>query len=353
MSWYVLDAVDGAFERTRKCLFDPFDFWKWVKLIIIGVLIGGGANFNGGSGNLNTFDGSDVSAFKDMPTGHSDLLHSISDNIAADALGYLIAAILLILLLVLILSYISSLMEYVLVESLVSNDVRFREYSRRFLGKGFGLFLLRLMISVIYLVIIATITLPFILYIIRQPEEAVVNSIIAMLVYFLFIFIFAGLILAVVGAIINSFVNLAIPVSLYTGSDIFRAVSMVLKKFRQDWEQMIVYWAGRTILSIAVTIAVIIGVVIVLAIAALMLLAIDGLLYFTLSALLSGSESAVWMILIPLVLVQIFLLMLIIGFVTMPARVFVKYHMLTFLQMWYPQLEIPMFDRLQLHGDHF
>ena len=48
MSWYVVDAVDRAFDRTKKCLLEPFDFWKWLKLAIIVALIGGGGSgFNG------------------------------------------------------------------------------------------------------------------------------------------------------------------------------------------------------------------------------------------------------------------------------------------------------------------
>ncbi len=51
MSWYGIDAVDKAISRTRRALFEPFDFWKWVKLAIIIFFLGGsGSNF-GGSGN--------------------------------------------------------------------------------------------------------------------------------------------------------------------------------------------------------------------------------------------------------------------------------------------------------------
>jgi hypothetical protein len=35
MSWNGIDAVDKAVSRTKRALFEPFDFWKWIKLAII------------------------------------------------------------------------------------------------------------------------------------------------------------------------------------------------------------------------------------------------------------------------------------------------------------------------------
>ena len=50
MSWYAIAAVDRALSRTKKALFEPFDFWKWAKLAIIIFLIGGGGSNFGGQG---------------------------------------------------------------------------------------------------------------------------------------------------------------------------------------------------------------------------------------------------------------------------------------------------------------
>ncbi|MDW7732748.1 MAG: hypothetical protein SCH66_10020, partial [Methanolobus sp.] len=105
MSWYVVDALDGAFERTRKCLLEPFDFWKWVKLALIIFLIAIGSGFNNGGGNYS-FDDSDVEEFED---------------ISAEDLGIIAAIMLFIIILLIILAYVASVMEFVLVESVVSN----------------------------------------------------------------------------------------------------------------------------------------------------------------------------------------------------------------------------------------
>ncbi|TGC09141.1 hypothetical protein CUN85_07155 [Methanolobus halotolerans] len=338
--------MDKAFERTKKCLLEPFDFWKWVKLTIIVLLIGGGASFNGGGGNYS-FDGSDVPSSQDIPAGISDIFQMISNNIAANASGYIIGAVLLVIILALVLAYISSVMEFVLVESLVSNSVKFWEYSRSFLGKGFGLFLFRLLLGFIYLVLIAIVTLPFIYYLMSQTDAGPGNSLAASIAYLIFLLIFIIFVLVIVGGIIGSFLNLSIPVSLYSGSSIFSAFSMVLKKFGQDWQQIIIYWIGRIVLNIAVAIIVGIVVLIIAAIALMLFLVIDGVLYLVLSALLLGSDLLIWIILAPVIFIQIIVFILAIAFVSMPASIFLKYHMLTFLQMWYSRFEIPMFDQLQ------
>jgi hypothetical protein len=71
------------------------------------------------------------------------------------------------------------------------------------------------------------------------------------------------------------------------------------------------------------------------------------MLYFALSAILA--DTTVWILLIPILIVEFIVFLFVIAFVGMPANVFMKYHMLTFLQKWYP-VEIPMFDKIQIMG---
>jgi len=54
MTWYSIDAIDGAIRRTKHALIEPFDFWKWLKLGIIAFLIGGGGGGGYNSGNNMT-----------------------------------------------------------------------------------------------------------------------------------------------------------------------------------------------------------------------------------------------------------------------------------------------------------
>ncbi|MGM0770606.1 MAG: DUF7544 domain-containing protein [Halobacteriota archaeon] len=348
MDWYVVEAVDKAVSRTKRCLFEPIDFWKWMKLTIVIMLIGGtGGNFNS-SGNRYATD-----TFNIPDSGPADRFSKIfggfADQIPTTApdLGMIIGIVVLILALILLFSYISSVMEFVFVDSLVSNKVKFWEYSRKFLRKGLGLFTLRLLIGIIILVIIAIMTLPIILPLLATSGESFPENLGMSIISVTFLLIGIILLVAIVGGIINSFVNLAIPVAIYTETGIFRAFANVFGQFRKDWKQIIAYWFGRIILAIGI--AIVVGLLMLLAIiiAGLMFLMLDAIIYFAISAVLT-SDIAVWIVLAPIILIELAILILLLAFIALPARVFMKYHMITFLQQWYPEVNIPTFDKVQI-----
>lgn len=351
MTWYVVDALDKAFGRTKKCLFEPFDFWKWMKLVIIVMLIGGaGSNFNGGGNNYSS-DGYNLPE-SGATDSFTDTFRGFIDQIPTDpGMGLIIGIIVLIFILILFFSYVSSVMEFVFVESLVSNDVRFWEYSRRYLRKGLGLFLFRILAGIFLLAIITVMALPFVLPLIESSSENFADVITSNAIPLIFLLISILLVTAIIGGIISSFINLSIPVAIYTESGIFRAFSNVFKQFRKDWKQIIVYWFGRILLGLVVGIAVVIISLIVMVAVGLFILFVDMLLYLALSALLTGSDAIIWMILVPLILIQAILFILLLAFITLPASVFMKYHMLTFLQQWYPDVQIPVFDMQQINEE--
>ncbi|MEL4304913.1 DUF7544 domain-containing protein [Methanococcoides sp. LMO-2] len=345
MDLYVVEAVDKAVSRTKKCLFEPFDFWKWMKLAIIVMLIGGsGGNFNGGGNNYssNDYDFHDSGPFE----GFADSFGGLADQIPTSApdLGLIIAIILFIFALILFFSYVSSVMEFVFVDSLVSNEVKFWEYSRKYLRKGLGLLTFRLLVGILLLAIIAAMALPIVLPLIASTGQNFEETIMVAIVSAIFLLIGIILVVAVIGGIISSFVNLSIPVAIYTETGIFRAFANVFGQFRKDWKQIIGYWFGRIILGIAV--AIIIGILMLIVIIAvgLFLLLADLLLYFILTTVLPGSDIAIWIVLAPIILIELVFFIFLLAFIALPGRVFMKYHMITFLQQWYPEVEIPVFD---------
>ncbi|WP_445475947.1 DUF7544 domain-containing protein [Methanococcoides methylutens] len=349
MRWYVVDALDKAFGRTKKCLFEPFDFWKWMKLAIIVMLIGGsGGNFNGGG---NSYSSNDYTLPDSGPAGSfSEAFAGFFDQMpTAPDLGLIIGIIVLIFVLILFFSYVSSVMEFVFVDSLVSNDVRFWEYSRRYLRKGLGLFAFRILVGIILLAIIALMALPFVLPLIASSGGNFADNIGIAIISFMFLLISIILVAAIIGGIISSFINLSIPVAIYTETGIFRAFANVFGQFRKDWQQIIGYWFGRIVLGIAV--AIVVGIVLLMVIIAvgLFFLLADALFYFVLSALLPGSDIAIWIILVPIILIELIIFIFLLAFVALPGRVFMKYHMITFLQQWYPEVEIPVFDMQEIN----
>jgi len=72
------------------------------------------------------------------------------------------------------------------------------------------------------------------------------------------------------------------------------------------------------------------------------------ILYLLLSWAGLGMEDAVfWVIMAPYGLVAYVLLIVFFLLVSVPVRVFMKYHMLTFLKSWYPESGIPFFEMAQ------
>lgn len=314
-----------------------------MKLAIIVMFIGGGSGSNGG-GNTYSPDGFNLPDSGAVDS-FSGFLEGFVNMIPTDpGSGLIIGMIILIFGIALFFVYVSSVMEFVFVESLVSNDVRFWEYSRMYLRKGMGLFAFRLLVGVILLVVVVALALPFVLPLLGNSGENVLDVIQDRALILIVELIVIILIVAIIGAIINSFVNLSIPVAIYGKTGIFRAFSNVIGNFRKDWQQILVYWVGRFFLGLAVGIAVVIILLVTIIAAGIFMLLVDVLLYFVLSTLLSGPDTFVWLILVPVIILQVIVFLLLISFVAMPARVFMKYHMLTFLQQWYPDTKIPVFD---------
>jgi hypothetical protein len=233
MDWYVIDAVEVAYKRTKRCLFEPFDFWKWVKLAIILMLVGGGSGHGGNSFNSFSNSGVDSGYGSDYVSNYNPL-DPIDDVIDFMFSAAVLPVIMLILLLIIVFMYISSVMEFVLVESLVSNNVRFWEYTRRFLGRGFQLFLIRIAALLLSLLALALIVLPFIILFGMPSGDHLWLSLIGgmmMVVFLLIVFL-------LIASVLGSFVSISIPVAMYRNIGMMSAILEVLRKFRLDWQQI-------------------------------------------------------------------------------------------------------------------
>jgi hypothetical protein len=343
MSWYGINALDRAVSRTRKALFEPFNFWKWIKLSIIILLLGGtGSNYGGSGSNYQTNSEGLRNNFPDIGSGY--LPHNISiENIYYSGTsfaqyGLLIAAIAGLVLLVLFFYYISNVMEFVFVESLVRNEVKFWAYSRKFLGKGFYLLLIRLALVLSFLVLFLIAMLPFVPSILERSSNLAWPALLGG-VFWIIGVIF---VLILIGIVINSFLSLAIPLSIYRNSGILSAFRLIFANFRKSWEEVVVYWLIRFLLGIFIAILSVILLVGVLLFLGVIFLVIDGMLYFLFSSVTSDPMN--WILLIPFILIELLLLFGTLIFLNVPFAVFMKYHLLSFLGAWFTDSYIPFFD---------
>ena len=129
-----VDTINPAIEHTKQQLFRPFRIVQWTKLAVVGLLAGelssGGCNFN---------------QFQHPGKG----THSPFPNLAGidfALLGGLIAVLVVTgLVLGLILMYISSVMRFILFDSVIAKECRIREGWSRRQGPGFRYFLWKLL----------------------------------------------------------------------------------------------------------------------------------------------------------------------------------------------------------------
>ena len=347
MTWYSIDAMDTALKRTKSALIDPFNFWKWIKFGIIIFLLGGGGWGGGGSNFSGT--GQDFSGIGD--SGETLITDSQFLEFREMFTQFLDIYLIFILLgigffigIILFLSYISNVMEFVFVHSLVTNVVTFWAYTRKYLRQGFNLFIIRFVLGLAFLSILIISMLPIVLPILDSPGDFHIGMFIGGM------FLFAGvlLILAIISGIIQSFINLSIPMSMYQNTGIIAAFKKVLGLFKADWEQIIVYWVVRFFLGIIVGIIVVLAAMILFIVVFAIISMLGMVLYMILTWSGLGIGDAVfWVVMIPFGLVTFVIISVLILLVSVPMPVFMKYHMLSFLKLWYPESGIPFFELAQ------
>ncbi len=332
--WIAWAAIEGAITKTRQMLFEPFDLTKWVKLAIILLFIGGwgGSNFssNPSSGNFGNFGDSysdaELNAFvRETVSEVSVFVHQY--------LTYIVLAVLAILLVTALFSYISNVMQFVFVESVVRNHVTIRAYIRNNLGNGLRLFMLNWTLGIVFLIAIILSLLPALSAIQRDDFSA--------MFFGSFILFFVVLMLGIILlSIIGSFINLAIPVMLYENVGILKALSKVISTAVHSIPQVLVYWITRVVMGIIVGIAAAIISIILVLIAVLI-----GTVVYMILTLLGFSIFDMAQLLMPGVFffASILVLAFIIRLATVPFPVFMRYHALLFLQNWYADI-VPFWE---------
>ncbi|CAG0956001.1 hypothetical protein METP3_00530 [Methanosarcinales archaeon] len=334
MGWYGLEAFNSAIKRTKKSLAEPFDFWKWIRLGIIIFFIGGGM----GMSNFN-FPASWQTEDRKMEAPSTQEIIDKITQFWNQYQTYILIGLALIIFIILLFTLVSSIMEFVFVESLVTNRVTIRAYFRKYLHLGFNLFIIKIILGVIFLSLFILAMLP----VFRQLLSGTITpgSIFSSILWFFGIV----LIFAVLSGIISSFISLAIPVVMYQRVGIIMAIKKVIGRFKEDWRQIVVYWVARFFAWIAG--AIVVGIIaLILFIVIFLILLIPALiLYFILSALGQGSGSfLLWAVMIPYGLIAMVVLILFLLIVSVPLPVFMKYHLLAFMQMWYPDVKVPLLE---------
>ena len=125
-----VDVITLAIQHTKQQLFKPFRFWQWTRLAFVGLLageLGSGGNFNF-SKNFNSGANS--------PFGHG--FPKIDPAILATLITVLVVSGVVI---VIVMMYISSVMRFILFDSIVAKECHIRAGWNRRQDSGIKYFL--------------------------------------------------------------------------------------------------------------------------------------------------------------------------------------------------------------------
>jgi hypothetical protein len=147
MSWYAVESLDEALDETQSLLV-PVDVGVWVRLAVITLLAG------------MTPPQTPTVSVEVPPQAIVEYGEAFTrPEFVAAALSLLAIA----LVVVLVFAVVGSVMEFVLVDALRSQDVRILSPFRQRLGSGLRLFGFRILVTVVVLLTVAAVVAPVLL----------------------------------------------------------------------------------------------------------------------------------------------------------------------------------------------
>jgi hypothetical protein len=333
------DSITLAFEHTRQQLFQRFRIGQWTKLAFVGLLAGelGSNGCNRSFFNLPQPPGS---------TPHPGIPGSLGiDPALLAALGALLAALLISAFAFgIIMMYVSSVMRFVLFDSIVTRECHIRwSWSRR-LGAGWRFFVWKLLYVVLTLAGIAIVVgipvaIAFSQGWFKSPNDHIPALVSYGIVLFLMFAAFA-VITAVIFVLTKDFV---VPQMALENIDAFEG-------WRRLWAMMKVEkgaYAGY--IGMKIILAIVVGIIIGIATLILgLIIAIPSIGIGVLAFLTGKTAGLTWnaqtitlAIVVGCILLGIFLYL--VSLISVPAIVFFPAYSMYFFAGRYPQLHAVLY----------
>jgi hypothetical protein len=190
------DVIEMAFRHAKEQLFKPFRFAQWARLAFVGLLAGemssgGGCNFSVPINNHSR--GTGTRTFLD-PTWPSQLTNPFTNHPAL-TIGLITSAIVILFVLTVLFTYISSVMRFILFDSIVTRECRVRSGWVRRKRPGLRLFWWQILFGLAcmagFLVVFGIpLACTAALHWFAHPREHLVGLILGGLVLFVLLFIF-------------------------------------------------------------------------------------------------------------------------------------------------------------------
>ncbi|MDL5360810.1 DUF4013 domain-containing protein [Halalkalicoccus sp. NIPERK01] len=249
MVLYAIEDLDDAWVATREFL-TPLSVERLLVLAVIVFFVGGtSTNFPGGGGG-----GAPAETDPGAEQGLDALWAFVVEN--ALAIGLIGGTIVL---LILLFTLVGAVMEFVFVQSLRTDEVRFWGYSRSYLGEGLRLFGFRIALGTVGL-LIAAVVLGFGLAAIGVGPLPEIGGAILVVLGLLAAVVFV--LLTITNALTTTFV---VPIMLVRESGVLDGWRAFWPTLVGQWKQYLAYGIAALILNIALGIVF----VLLLAIAAI------------------------------------------------------------------------------------
>lgn len=236
MALYAIDDLDDAWTATREFL-TPLSLKRLLALAVIvffvsgsGTSVPGGSGGTGGTSGVEPVPGAEIAAARRF----------LFDNLFT--IGLLVGVILLVGLAFLL---VGSVMEFVFVQSLRTDEVRFWDYARSYFDEGLRLFGFRVALGIASLLLIAVIVGSALLAAGAAPAIQLGGLLLALAVS-------ASAVVLVVVAVVDAFTTaFVVPVMLVRDSGVLAAWREFWLTLVETWKQYLAYAIGALILNVA------------------------------------------------------------------------------------------------------
>ena len=322
MSWKAIDALDDARDATASLLL-PFDAGRWARLALIALFVGSIGSGGGGAGNAGntgfTFPADGGVPPTDFP------IDSFPEFVTAgNVFAVAVALVAVAFVLGIVWSIIGSVMQFVLVDAVVSKDVRIRKPFRERLGLGLRLFVFQVGLVLAVLLLLGA------------PLAAVVlgginldGTVFLLAIPLVFLALVVFFVLAVALQLTTDFV---VPTMIAEDRQVIESWRRVVPVFRAEFSEFGLYVVIRFVLGILASIAVGIAAALVLLVVAIPFAIVGGGLFLALAGAQVGILSPVGVVLLGgLGLLFVLTAIVVSAFVQMPVVTFFRYYSLFLL----------------------
>lgn len=329
MALHAVDNLSDAYRATRSFLL-PLEWGRWLRLALLSLFVagssGGGAPTGGFEGPLSTSPDPTPGAGTDLPGAIDQVGAMLAEN-----LWFIVTVIAFAFLLGLVLQWIAATFEFTFLESLRTDEVHVRQYTRAKSGLGTRLFAFRILFGLATLLVfggLALLAIGPMLYGVAPAGPLL------LLVFLVPLFFVLGIVAAVGYVFTTAFVA---PIMLLEDRGVLSAWKRFWGVFKSAWQDFLVFVLVGLFLMIAI--GIVVGIV--------MAVIGIGIALPVIVALLAGGPILALLIGVP----AAFVALLAWAMVQVPVQTYLRHWALLVLGDVEPELDLISDRRAEIRGE--